>query len=91
MGFSHLPICRNSLTCRRFEPLRAIRMLVFKHRATSNRESSHRVLCDPAPAETDGTFKTNAEWPKGPADHLALRQPSIRTSQVCNVRQLTDV
>ena len=43
MGFSHLPICRNSLTCRRFEPLRAIRMLVFKHRATSNRESLRTV------------------------------------------------
>jgi hypothetical protein len=60
------PICG---TNERFE------LLVFKHRAINNRESlPHRVLCGPAPAETDGAFKTNAEGLKGPADHLALRQ-----------------
>jgi hypothetical protein len=68
-------------------------LLVFKHRATNNREPLRIETCTlrSALAETDGAFKTNAEWPKGPAVTWRYGKPTIRTSQVCNVHQLTDV
>src|SRR5260370_25056809 len=71
MRFFYLPICRNLLTCLRFAALTSIsNCFCAKHRATRNRESLRSAcFCDAAPAETDGAFKTNTEWPKGPADH----------------------
>jgi hypothetical protein len=93
MGSSHMPICRYLLTCRRFEAPTSDSNCLCSSAAQLEFPSLFAPYTLRSSARRNTTVQSR-QIQKG-LEVLPITwrygKPSIRTSQVCNVQQRTDV